>query len=131
MTDINIPPRDFKVGDEVVCLNFGIGQVTSNTGLYGFPIKVKFGNTKEAYTASGQFVPHGKRCLFHADENVKVTVIEPVYEWKVTFIGEYSGEWVVAFGWYKSINEFITLSEFKDDKACELIIQSKRLVKIN
>ena len=82
MTDINVPPRAFQVDDDVVCLNCGIGKVTSNTGLYGFPIKVKFNNSKEEYTANGQFFPNSKRCLFHADEyvqvTVKVNVTEPV-----------------------------------------------------
>ena len=129
MTDINVPPRPFKVGDDVVCLNFGIGKVTSNTGLYGMPIKVKFDNTKEEYTENGAFVTNSKRCLFHADENAKVTVTEPVYEWKVACIGAYSGQWTLADGWYKSIDEFITLNKFEADKDCELIIKSKRLVK--
>ena len=82
MTDINVPPRAFQVGDDVVCLNFGIGKVTSNIGLYGLTIQVKFNNTVQEYTANGQFFPNSKRCLFHADEyvqvTVKVTVTDPV-----------------------------------------------------
>ena len=133
MTDINVPPRDFKVGDDVVCLNFGIGQVTSNTSLYGFPIKVKFGNTKEAYTASGQFVPHGKRCLFHADENVKVTVTALVYEYQILYkLKEYEA-WTMSSFHYKTIEEFEgDLNQFEGDlnqyESIELFLPSKRLV---
>ena len=54
---------------------------------------------------------------------------EPVYEWKVAYIAPNSGEWVVAHGWYKNINEFITLNKFSSDQSCELIIKSKMIKK--
>ena len=126
MTDINIPPRAFKVGDDVVCLNFGTGKVTSNTGLYGFPIQVKFNNMVQGYTNNGQRLATSKRCLFHADENVKVTVTAPVYEYQVIFKRKEFEKWDISNAHYK------TAGEFKDNlnqyEYIELFLPSKRRV---
>ena len=129
MTDINVPPRAFKVGGDVVCLNCDVGEVVEINVNSELPVVVKFKNISQAYTNDGKlFKASANRCLFHADENVKVTVTEPVYEWKVTSLSAI-GDWVLAHGWYRGIEEFITLHKFKADKVCELIIKSKRLVK--
>ena len=133
MTDLNVPPRPFQVGDEVVCLTCGKGKVTANYTNTIFSIEVDFIKHTEYYTTNGKFKPTlTNRCLFHADENVKVTGTEPepVYEWKVTFLSA-SGDWMLAHGWYKGTDEFITFSKFEADRACELIIKSKRLVQNN
>ena len=76
MTDINVPPRDFKVGDEVYCLNYGHGKVSYINNNSSLPILVNYANgNNNFYTENGKlnslFV---NRCLFHADENVQVTV---------------------------------------------------------
>ena len=133
MTDINVPPRDFKVGDEVVCLNFDIGKVESNTGLHEYPIKVRFNDVAENYTANGQIYTTSKRCLFHADENVKVTVTEPVYEYQVLYkLKEYEA-WTMSSFHYKAIEEFEgDLNLFEGDlnqyESIELFLPSKRRV---
>ena len=129
MTDINVPPRDFKVGDDVVCLNFGIGKVTSNTGLYGMPIKVKFDNTKEEYTENGAFVTNSKRCLFHADENVKVTVTNPVYDYQLIYKLKGGRDWFFSGGRYKSVKEY--REDLGSYESIELFLPSKMLVKNN
>ena len=125
MTDINVPPRAFKVGDEVVCLNFGLGKVILNTGLYGFPIKAKFNNAAEEYTANGQLFPMSKRCLFHADENVKVSITEPVYTYKVTY--KYCDNYHLSIRRFKSVEEFYTFNNRVAYTEAEIFIKSKGL----
>ena len=122
MADINVPPKHFEINDEVYCLNFGNGKVTSNTGLYGMPIKVEFDNTKQEYTKNGAFVTNSKRCLFHADENVKVTVTEPNYKYQIIFKFKGSSRWGMTDDFYLSV------SDFDDDgvELVELFLPSKR-----
>ena len=81
----------------------------------------KFKLSPDDYLELGLFVEVNGDYSF-----IKVLPKSPVYEWKVTFLSA-SSEWVLAHGWYKSTDEFIAFSKFEDDKACELIIQSKRL----
>ena len=76
MTDINIPPRPFKIGDEVYCLNCGAGKVIEINLTSELPIVVKFKNINQAYSIDGKlFHACCNRCLFHADENAKVTYL--------------------------------------------------------
>ena len=133
MTDINIPPRDFKTEEDVVCLNLGISKVISISGPGEYPIKVKNKNTIEYYTANGRIFLNGNRCLFHADENVKVTVTEPVYEYQVLYkLKEYEA-WTMSSFHYKAIEEFEgDLNLFEGDlnqyESIELFLPSKRRV---
>ena len=75
MTDINVPPRGFKAGENVVCLNCDIGEVVEINVNSELPVVVKFKNISQAYTNDGKlFKASANRCLFHADEYVQVTV---------------------------------------------------------
>ena len=75
MTDINVPPRPFKVGDEVYCLNSGKANVTEIRDSQ-YSVFVTFDDgLNRPYTKTGKLYPRQtNRCLFHADEYVQVTV---------------------------------------------------------
>lgn len=128
MTDINVPPRGFKAGDKVYCLNYGHGKVSYINNNSSLPILVNYANgNNNFYTENGKlnslFV---NRCLFHADENVQVTVTAPVYEYQVIFKRKEFEKWDISNAHYK------TAGEFKDNlnqyEYIELFLPSKRLV---
>ena len=128
MTDINVPPRDFKVGDDVVCLNCDVGEVVEINVNSELPVVVKFKNISQAYTNDGKlFKASAKRCLFHADENVKVTVTEPVYRYQVLFKRKEFANFEISHSYYKSVEEFD--SYLDKYESIELLLPSKRLVK--
>ena len=128
MTDINVPPRDFKVGDKVYCLNLGEGEVVSTTGPGEYPIKVKNKNTIEYYTANGRIFLNGNRCLFYVDENVQVTITEPVYEYQVIYKKREFYTWGISSSYYKTVEYFEdNLNQYE---SIELFLPSKRLVQI-
>ena len=125
MTDINVPPRDFKVGDEVVC--FLSGKISSVSYGGARPILINFDSGIETYTKQGKREPESaNRCLFHADENVKVTVTELVYNYKVTF--KYGNEYFVSKGRHKSVEDFNSENSKLLYSDIELFLPSKRLV---
>ena len=132
MTNINVPPRDFKVGDDVVCLNCGKGKIVEYSGVV-YSVLVAFDDgLSERYTETGKLQPHYvDRCLFHADENVKVTVTEsePVYKYQVLYKLKGGMTWHLSNGSYKSVKEYKFNSEDLDNyESIELFLPSKRLV---
>ena len=130
MTDINILPRAFEICKEVVCSNCGKGKVTGiGDAVYG--VIVTFDNGLcERYTKTGKLHPHyANRCLFHADEHVKVTVTEPVYEYQILYKLKGGMTWHLSNGSYKSVKEYKFNSEDLDNyESIELFLPSKRLV---
>ena len=130
MTNINVLPKPFEIGDDVVCLNLGISKVTSINCSGEYPIKVKNKNknTIEYYTANGRIFLNGNRCLFYVDENVQVTITEPVYEYQVIYKKREFYTWGISSSYYKTVEYFEdNLNQYE---SIELFLPSKRLVQI-
>ena len=130
MTDINVPPRAFKVGDEVVCLNRGIGEVVSvddeASDLLYFPVRVLFKKNYQSYKRNGKLHSDYQRCLFHADENVKVTVTEAVYKYQVSYKRKEFARFEISDSHYQTVEEF--KDHLNQYESIELFLPSKRLV---
>ena len=133
MNNINVPPRPFKVGDEVVC--FLSGKISSVSYGGARPILINFDSGIETYTEQGKREPESShRCLFHADENVKITVTEPVYEYQILHKLKDIDIWAMSNFHYKTAEDFESdLNLFEGDlnkyESIELFLPSKRLVK--
>ena len=62
--------RPFKVGDDVFCLMWGHGSVTS-VGTDDFPIRVKFpGRSELWFKGCGRYANDSNRTLYHANSGI-------------------------------------------------------------
>lgn len=134
MIDINIPPREFKLGDEVYCLLYGEGKVVMDDARhYPYPITVDFFIKqyffcRHAFTKGGRLtVQTLNRSLFHKDEQVEVITCAPEYEYQVTYKRIGSTYWSMSGLYYTGINEWKEINGAGFD--AELFLPSKRKVK--